>query len=600
VAIICVFHRGTMADDHAMMEFTVGPAAADAADFAAVGAVTTPSADTTTFQPVGAWFKSQLTVEVDEEVDVAGAGAAEDEFAQYADKIECPNQKNFDCDPANWRAQDHYALLGIKSLGFPTYRIPEELIHLAMKKQTMWNHPDKKSHGDWTDADRELADGFFTCIKKAHETLTNTTDRRMFDSIDVPEGYDDIPKETKDAAKFWKDYPAAFERNARWVVGNPPPLGDDDMSEEDVNKFYDFWYSAETWREFGYHDEQPADNDSRDQRRYVEKKNKAARKKQQKEERARLLKFIDNAHSSDPRLKRFRKERKAAKAAKEQNAKEEAERAKREAAEKEAAEAERKLAEEKAARDMNKNAKEMLKRAKRGFVKALKRHGLLEEADGTIPEGGVSRAHADKLKDTLPAERLRAMMEMGDKAELQKEVAAEVEALVSGVARVVEVKKEWSQEEQQLLEKAMKEVPKEAADRWAEIAKLVPGRSKGEVMMRVKQLMAEIAIKKASAPSEWTEEEKTVLVKAASKVYPPGTQPDPNLGDRWGQIAAYVQTHAHTSWKRGAKDIIAQVNAMKDVAGGLAARKGADAFESFEREKGKGRDKSVVPKPKKK
>lgn len=58
---------------------------------------------------------------------------------------------------------------------------------------------------------------------------------------------------------------------------------------------------------------------------------------------------------------------------------------------------------------------------------------------------------------------------------------------------------------------------------------------------------------------QWTDEERMVLVKAASKVFPPGTQPDPNLGDRWGQISSYVQTHAHTSWKRGSKDVIAQV-----------------------------------------
>lgn len=67
------------------------------------------------------------------------------------------------------------------------------------------------------------------------------------------------------------------------------------MRLHQVNALYEFWYSAETWREFGYHEEQPADNDSRDQKRYVEKKNKAARKKKQKEERARLLQFLDNA-----------------------------------------------------------------------------------------------------------------------------------------------------------------------------------------------------------------------------------------------------------------------------------------------------------------
>ena len=44
-----------------------------------------------------------------------------------------------------------------------------------------------------------------------------------------------------------------------------------------------------------------------------------------------------------------------------------------------------------------------------------------------------------------------------------------------------------------------------------------------QVLIRVKTLMAEIEAKKKMAPVEWTEEEKIVLQKAASKVYPPGT-----------------------------------------------------------------------------
>ena len=60
--------------------------------------------------------------------------------------------------------------------------------------------------------------------------------------------------------------------------------------------------------------------------------------------------------------------------------------------------------------------------------------------------------------------------------------------------------------------------------------------------------------------SQWTEDECKVLVIAAAKVFPPGTQPDPSQGgDRWGQIAVYLQTHAKTTWKRGAHDIITQV-----------------------------------------
>jgi hypothetical protein len=78
------------------------------------------------------------------------------------------------------------------------------------------------------------ADGFFTCTKKAFETLSEKNSRRLFDSVNVPEGYDDIPKETKDADKFWKDYPKAFARNSRWLTKDSPPVGDADSPEDEV------------------------------------------------------------------------------------------------------------------------------------------------------------------------------------------------------------------------------------------------------------------------------------------------------------------------------------------------------------------------------
>jgi hypothetical protein len=133
----------------------------------------------------------------------------------------------------------------------------------------------------------------------------------------------------------------------------------------------------------------------------------------------------------------------------------------------------------------NKNAKEMSKRAKRGFVKALKRFELSENDDGTVPEGGISNDMSKTMQEKLSTERLREMMECKDKAELASHLAEEVEALKTGVARQAPTATEWSQEEQAALEKALKSVPKDAEDRWGEVAKLIPGRSKGEVILLV-------------------------------------------------------------------------------------------------------------------
>lgn len=116
---------------------------------------------------------------------------------------------------------------------------------------------------------------------------------------------DSVPPPTKDAAKFYQTFGAAFERNARWFVTRPVPLlGDEGTPIEEVEAMYAFWYETKSWREFGYEDEEdPTQADSREERRYIEKKNKAANKKKKKAEGARMLKLIDNAMASDPRIR---------------------------------------------------------------------------------------------------------------------------------------------------------------------------------------------------------------------------------------------------------------------------------------------------------
>ena len=69
--------------------------------------------------------------------------------------------------------QDLYAALGIKNLGYPTWKVPVELIHTAFEKQSARPHTDE----------------FSALIQKAYETLSNESSRRQYDSVDVPEGY---------------------------------------------------------------------------------------------------------------------------------------------------------------------------------------------------------------------------------------------------------------------------------------------------------------------------------------------------------------------------------------------------------------------------
>lgn len=52
--------------------------------------------------------------------------------------------------------------------------------------------------------------------------------------------------------------------------------------------------------------------------------------------------------------------------------------------------------------------------------------------------------------------------------------------------------REWTPEEQASLEAAIKQVPSSDPDRWRNVAKLVPGRSKKECVQRIKEIRDQV------------------------------------------------------------------------------------------------------------
>jgi DnaJ family protein C protein 2 len=62
---------------------------------------------------------------------------------------------------------------------------------------------------------------------------------------------------------------------------------------DEVNKFYQFWYDFDSWREFSYLDEESKETaQDRDERRWIDKQNKAARSKRKKEETIRIRQLV--------------------------------------------------------------------------------------------------------------------------------------------------------------------------------------------------------------------------------------------------------------------------------------------------------------------
>jgi len=364
-------------------------------------------------------------------------------------------------------------------------------------------------------------------------------------------------------------------RNGKWLdTKDPvPPLGDASTPKEEVDAFYEYFYSHKSWREFGYHDKHALkEGQSRDERRWAEKQNKAEAKKKQKEETARMLKLVDNAYASDPRILRFKKAEKRAKLDREEQRKKEkadAQKAKRDK-EKAAKEAVEKIERDKA--QLAKDDIEAARNARKKFTKQCKRLQIFEEDGADGGTSSVSREQADHLRTTLPTEQLVAIAKLQDKAAFTSALLVEINKVEEVKRKKAEAAKPWSQDEQKLLETALRTVPKSAADRWDQIAACVPGRTKKQCILRVKELVMNAKKAALKAPEEWTEKEESILQKAASKLFPPGTTMTAD-GDRWVQIALHLRTHCKTTWLRESKDVIAKVNEAKNVNAGLERAK---------------------------
>jgi DnaJ homolog subfamily C member 2 len=194
---------------------------------------------------------------------------------------------------------------------------------VAHRRKVLRHHPDKKAKSGETNDD-----AFFKCIQKAFEVLSNPERKRQFDSVDphfiaLEQDEPTAADLTASSQAFFDILGPVFEREARFTK-NPSaaPLGDIDAPKEVVRHFYDYWYNFDSWRSFEYRDKEVNEgSDSRDDKRYTEKKNKSERGRMKKEDTARVRGLVDLAEKCDPRIKRIKQEEKEAREAKRKAAK---------------------------------------------------------------------------------------------------------------------------------------------------------------------------------------------------------------------------------------------------------------------------------------
>ncbi|CCE61639.1 hypothetical protein TPHA_0A05650 [Tetrapisispora phaffii CBS 4417] len=314
-------------------------------------------------------------------------------------------------DPRDWKTADLYAAMGLSKL---RYRATESQIIKAHRKQVLKYHPDKKS-ASGASLDQ---DGFFKIIQKAFETLTDPTKRSQYDSCDFEA--DVLPPKKGDKYDFYEAWAPVFESEARFSKKSPiPTIGNAETPKKEVEQFYGFWNRFDSWRTFEFLDEDvPDDSSNRDHKRYIEKKNKAARDKKKTADNSRLVKLVERAMSEDPRIKMFKelekKEKEQKKWEREAGARAEAEaKAQAEIEAKAQAEAEANAAasakaDKKKSKEAAKAAKKKNKRAVRNAPKDAAYFGDADKADAIEQQVGLIVDSIDDEQLIAIAEKIKA------------------------------------------------------------------------------------------------------------------------------------------------------------------------------------------------
>lgn len=335
----------------------------------------------------------------------ANTKAVDPDEALFDEKIE--DESMFSIEAKDWKTADLYMAMGLSKL---RYRATADQIIKAHRRQVLMYHPDKTSAA--TNGASLKQDSIFKIIQKAFEVLTNDTKRKQYDSCDPKS--DVLPPKVGSKYDFYETFAAVFDSEARF--SKKPynvSLGDANSSKEDVEKFYAFWNRFDSWRTFEFLDEDvPDDSSNRDHKRYIEKKNKAARDKKKTVDNSRLAKLVERAFNEDPRVKSFKE---AEKKAKEQKKWEAGAAARAEAEAKAKAEEEARIKAEEEAKNAAdskvnaKKAKEAAKSAKKKNKRAVRSAGKDQAYFGDAAKEEEIDAQLGNIVEALNDDQLVAV-----------------------------------------------------------------------------------------------------------------------------------------------------------------------------------------------
>jgi len=523
---------------------------------------------------------------------------------------------------------DKYSLLGLDK---ERYLATEKQIKDAYREACLLFHPDKCSAGVEDEEEKLKIEERFKSIQEAYDTLSEPQKRRAYDSTDDFNEF--LPMSADDDEHFFKQFGPAFKRQSRWSEKTPvPQLGDADAKDADVEKFYDFWIRFKSWREFPDEEEHDVESaECREHKRWMDRENKALREKNRKKEIKKFLAFVETAYKIDPRIIAIKAAEKAVKEAKKE-AKHEAknkERWEKEAAEQ--AEKDKIVAEEeakKSAKDDDKKTREREKklvrkeraRLRSTMTELKERVGAAKAAtlpsEFAIDEIAGAMNDLDPLKELVDrlaavniscedaASTLRDVAEKND-INLGNEAPEKEEKAVSAASPAAsaksngksnkggkkeEVKEEdfsnWNEDEEKMLQKALRKFPKGTGRRWETIAQYLRTKSaeevvkyvkaKGEVFKPAQKQPAEAKTGAAADSQEgednmvvddddgkediWTPAQEQALIKAV-KAFPKGSVSSEK--DRWARIAEAIPSKNASQAVKHMPIMLARIRANK-------------------------------------
>lgn len=453
-------------------------------------------------------------------------------------------------DPRRWKEQDHYAILGLKK---QRYKASEDEIRRNYRRKILAHHPDKR--GSSVDVETD----YFACITRAFEILGDPVKRRSYDSVD-PTFNDDIPPiSAASKADFYQAFAPVFERNARWSTKQPVPhLGNDASTRESVDEFYSFWYDFDSWREYSYQDEEDKERgQDREERRWIEKENRAVRLTKKKEEMSRIRQLVDNSYACDPRISKFkeaekikREEEKQRKAAARKAALDEAARVEEEKRQLEAAKQAQLEEEDRQRKDIEKKEREAKKKARKKIKKQLE--NLLEACNyfDSINLDDVSNANQVNSRG-----KVQVMINFEKMCHACNHDEAIMKTLFDELTSTADIKEKYC-----IFVKKLTSLCNSSSQ--STVSDCKPS---------IDQNSNRVPTSSSNSSKSWSTDDCFLLIKAA-KLFPPGTK------ERYDVITAYLNQHTTSGITRKTRDVMAKSKELQDPK--VAATLKSDSVDS--------------------